>query len=304
MKINNIDQYRELAAKVLKEDAAAVEVLLESMYKNGERSDAHLYESELYSLLAGGKRVRPALVLEFCRLFGGNTEDALPFAVAVEMIHTSSLIHDDLPCMDDDDLRRGRPTNHKVYGEAVALLAGDGMLMDAFGVVAGNTRVPPEVRADAVQLLSLASGSFGMVRGQIIDMFGETHALSEEELLTLHNNKTGALIRVSAQLGCLAAGYRKGSAEMTAAEHYADKIGLVFQIIDDLLDVTSSAEVMGKSVGGDATHHKNTYLTFHAIEEAEMIAERLTEEALDEISAFANAERLVALGAYLAVRKH
>ncbi len=299
-----LDQYRELAIQVLKEDAASVEALLDTMYRNGQRSDAHLYESERYSLMAGGKRVRPALVLEFCRLFGGNTEDALPFAAAVEMIHTSSLIHDDLPCMDDDDLRRGRPTNHKVYGEAVALLAGDGMIMDAFGVVAGNTRVPSEARTEAVALLSLASGSFGMVRGQIIDMFGETHALTEEELLTLHNNKTGALIRVSAQLGCLAAGYGKGTPEMTAAEHYADKIGLVFQIIDDLLDVTSSAEIMGKSVGGDAAHHKNTYLTFHAIEEAEAIAEKLTQEALLEIGAFPNAERLVALGAYLAVRKH
>ncbi len=304
MNENTIEKYRKLAVEVLKEDAAAVETLLDTMYRDGQRSDGHLYESERYSLMAGGKRVRPALVLEFCRLFGGNAEDALPFAAAVEMIHTSSLIHDDLPCMDDDDLRRGRPTNHKVYGEAVALLAGDGMIMDAFGVAAGNTRVSFEARAEAVQLLSLASGSFGMVRGQIIDMFGETHALTEEELLTLHNNKTGALIRVSAQLGCLAAGYGRGTPEMTAAVHYADRIGLVFQIIDDLLDVTSSAEIMGKSVGGDAAHHKNTYLTFHSAEEAARVAESLTQEALKEIAAFPNSERLVALGAYLAVREH
>ena len=299
-----LEKYRLLAAEVLSEDAALVESLLDTMYRNGGRSDSHLYESERYSLMAGGKRVRPALVLEFCRLFGGNVEDALPFAAAVEMIHTSSLIHDDLPCMDDDDLRRGRPTNHKVFGEAVALLAGDGMIMDAFGVAAGNTRVPPEARAEAVQLLSLASGSFGMVKGQIMDMFGETHALTEEELLTLHNNKTGALIRVSAQLGCLAAGYKKGTPEMSAAEQYADRIGLVFQIIDDLLDVTSSAEVMGKSVGGDATHHKNTYLTFHSMDEASEMAKKLTEEALSEIGVFPHSERLVAVGAFLAVRNY
>ncbi len=297
-------QYQALATQVLKEDAKLTEALLDTLYRDGTRSDGHLYESERYSLMAGGKRVRPALVLEFCRLFGGDVEDALPFAAAVELIHTSSLIHDDLPCMDDDDLRRGRPTNHKVYGEAVALLAGDGMIMDAFGVAAGNTRVSPEARAEAVRLLSLAAGSFGMVRGQIIDMFGETHALTEAELLTLHNNKTGALIRVSAQLGCLAAGYFPDSPEMVAAEGYADRIGLVFQIIDDVLDVTSTPEAMGKSVGGDVAHNKNTFLSFHTIKEAETMAEVLTAEALSALEGYAGAERLLALATYLVSRKN
>lgn len=297
------NQYHELALRVLREDAKLTEALLDTMYREGIRCDSHLFESERYSLMAGGKRVRPALVLEFCRLFGGHVEDALPFAAAVELIHTSSLIHDDLPCMDDDDLRRGRPTNHKVYGEAVALLAGDGMIMDAFGVAAGNIRVSPEARAEAVQLLSLAAGSCGMVRGQIIDMFGETHTLTEEELLTLHNNKTGALIRVSAQLGCLAAGYASGSPEMSAAEDYANRIGLVFQIIDDILDVTSTPEVMGKSVGGDVAHHKNTFLSFHTIDEAKRMAEALTVEALSVLDDYPHSDRLRALATFLVTRK-
>ena len=294
----------ELALQILSEDAKLTESLLDTMYRDGTRCDSHLYESERYSLMAGGKRVRPALVLEFCRLFGGHIEDALPFAAAVELIHTSSLIHDDLPCMDDDDLRRGRPTNHKVYGEAVALLAGDGMIMDAFGVTVGNTRVSPETRAEAVRLLSLAAGSFGMVKGQIIDMYGETHALTEEELLTLHNNKTGALIRVSAQLGCLAAGYLTGTPEMAAAEGYANRIGLVFQMIDDILDVTSTPEAMGKSVGSDAAHNKNTFLSFHSIPETEAMADRLTHEAVALIRDYPGSDRLCAIAAFLAVRKH
>ena len=304
MEKNLLEQYKETALEILAEDAKLTEALLDTMYRDGSRCDRHLYDSERYSLMAGGKRVRPTLVLEFCRLLGGNVEDALPFAAAVELIHTSSLIHDDLPCMDDDDLRRGRPTNHKVYGEAVALLAGDGMIMDAFGVAAGNDRVSPEARAEAVRLLSLAAGSFGMVKGQIIDMFGESNLLTEEELLTLHRHKTGALIRVSAQLGCLAAGYFSGSPEMAAAEAYAERIGLVFQIIDDILDVTSTPEEMGKSVGSDAAHHKNTFLSFHSVDEAEAMADQLTNEALSSIERMRGSERLCALAAFLAVRKH
>ncbi len=291
------------ARALLREDAAAVEAFLEPLYRGGGRTDAVLDEAMRYSLMAGGKRVRPALVMEFCRLFGGSVEAALPFAAAVEMIHTFSLIHDDLPCMDDDDLRRGRPTSHKVFGEANALLAGDALALDAFGMAAANAAVSPEARAEAVMLLSTAAGSDGMVRGQIIDMFGEQNALTYEELLTLHVHKTGALIRVSAELGCLAAGLGRGTPETVAAEGYADRIGLVFQIIDDILDVTATAEELGKSVGGDADHHKNTFLSFASIEEAEAYADRLTEEAVALIAPYPGAERLVALARYLAVRR-
>ena len=247
--------------------------------------------------------MRPALTLEFCRLFGGDPPNALPFAAAVETIHTFSLIHDDLPCMDDDDLRRGRPTNHKVFGEAYALLAGDGLALDAFGMAASNGAVSPEARVEAVRLLSAASGTAGMVRGQIVDMFGEQNTLTYEELLFLHAHKTGALIRVAAQLGVLAAGLGADSPEMEAAVGYAERIGLAFQVIDDILDVTSTPEAIGKSVGGDADPHKNTFLSFKSIPEAEAFAASLTEEAIALLQPFDGSERLVALARYLAVRK-
>lgn len=295
--------YETLAKALLQEDAAQVESLLDTMYRGGGRCDAVLDEACRYSLMAGGKRVRPALTLEFCRLFGGEPTDALLFAAAVEMIHTFSLIHDDLPCMDDDDLRRGRPTNHKVFGEAYALLAGDGLALDAFGVAASNTRVSADVRAQAVVLLSQAAGCGGMVRGQIVDMFGEENTLTYDELLFLHANKTGALIRVAAQMGCLAAGCAMGSPEMLAAEGYAERIGLAFQVIDDILDATSTPEALGKSVGGDAEHGKNTFLSFKTIPEAEAYAARLTEEAVALIAPYEGCERLAALARYLAVRK-
>jgi len=295
--------YDALAKGLLKEDAALVEGLLDTLYRGGGRCDAVLDRSERYSLMAGGKRVRPALTLEFCRLFGGRPEDALPFAAAVEMIHTFSLIHDDLPCMDDDDLRRGRPTNHKVFGEAYALLAGDGLALDAFGMAASNERVTPEARAQAVLLLSRAAGSDGMVRGQVMDMFGEQNTLTYEELLALHAHKTGALIRVAAQLGCLAAGISMDSPKMAAAVGYAERIGLAFQVVDDVLDATSTPEALGKSVGGDAEHHKNTFLSFKSVAEAEAYADRLTAGAVEIISAYEGSERLSALALYLAVRK-
>ena len=295
--------FADLAREILAEDAALTESLLDTLYRGGGRCDGILDEACRYSLMAGGKRVRPALTLEFCRLFGGDPQNALPFGAAVEMIHTFSLIHDDLPCMDDDDLRRGRPTNHKVFGEAYALLAGDGMALDAFGMAASNTAVSAEARAQAVLLLSRAAGCGGMVRGQIVDMFGEKNTLTYEELLFLHANKTGALIRVAAQLGVLAAGYGLDSPEMKAAEGYAERVGLAFQVIDDILDVTSTPEAMGKSVGGDETHHKNTFLSFASLVEAEAYAAKLTEEAVELVSHYESAEGLIALARYLAIRK-
>ena len=295
-------QEHELALAVLTEDAALTEGYLDTLYLEGSRCDRQLPEAVRYSLLAGGKRVRPTLTLEFCRMLGGQVEDALPFAAAVEMIHTFSLIHDDLPCMDDDDLRRGRPTNHKVYGEAVALLAGDALALDAFGVVASNRNVSAEARATATELLFLAAGGCGMVRGQTMDMFGESHALSLEELKELHRNKTGALIRVSAQLGVLAAGYGADSNEMADAVAYAESIGLAFQVIDDILDATATAEQLGKSVGGDAAHNKNTFLSFYSVEAAGEYARACTDEAVAHIEGYERAERLTALAQFLADR--
>lgn len=297
-----MDAWMAGAKQILKENAALTEAYLAPLYHGHKGCDGALYDAAEYSLMAGGKRVRPTLVLEFCRLFGGDPAAAVPFAAAVEMIHTFSLIHDDLPCMDNDDMRRGRLTNHKVYGEAVALLAGDAMALDAFAIAAGNDRVPPEARATAVSLLSTASGSAGMCRGQTIDMYGESHRLTEEELLTLHRHKTGALIRVAAQLGTLAAGFAPGTPEEQAAVTYAEAIGLAFQVVDDVLDVTATTEQLGKSVGGDAAHHKNTFLSFYSVEEAKAYARRLTEEAVCAIGAYPGAERLTDLAHYLAVR--
>ena len=192
---------RDLALDVLKENKKAVEEELEKIYTVQEGPAAQLYEAERYSLLAGGKRIRPALVLETCKMLGGNTEAAMPFACAVEMVHTYSLIHDDLPCMDNDDLRRGKPTNHKVVGEACATLAGDGLLTDAFSVCAMNPHVSGDCAATAVAVLSGAAGSYGMVKGQMTDIYGETNRLNEQELVELHMGKTGSMICASVQLG-------------------------------------------------------------------------------------------------------
>ncbi len=262
-----------------------------------------LLDAEQYSLFAGGKRIRPTLVLEFCRLFGGRDEAALPFAAAVEMIHTYSLIHDDLPCMDNDDLRRGKPTNHKVFGEAIALLAGDALLTGAFEVASTNTAVTPEIAAMATAYLAANAGRYGMIGGQVMDIAGEHRKLSAEELLKLHSLKTGALINASCVLGALAAGISPGDSAMEKVVLYAEKIGLAFQIVDDLLDQTGDEKLLGKKTGADKEHEKNTFLSFYTIEEAQFYADRLTAEAIDAIRSFEESETLVSLAKWLATRK-
>ena len=257
-----------------------------------------------YSLGIGGKRIRPVLLLEFCRACGGDVQKALPFAVALEMIHTYSLIHDDLPCMDDDDLRRGRPTNHKVFGEDIAILAGDGLLTDAFGVILSCPYASAQSRADAALALSRGAGSFGMVKGQVIDMFGEKNALSQQELLALHRGKTGALIEAAVRLGCHAAELDASDARMQALIAYAQGIGLAFQVLDDVLDVTQTAEVMGKSVGSDARDQKTTFMRFYDVEGARAYAKRLTESAIDAIAPLENSHGLIELAKYLMNRNY
>lgn len=270
-------------------------------------NDIHLQvllDAERYSIFAGGKRIRPALVLEFCRLFGGEDRAALPFACAVEMVHTYSLIHDDLPCMDDDDMRRGRATNHKVFGEANALLAGDALLTYAFEITAQNRYVSDLCAAGAVVALAKAAGSLGMVGGQIIDLLGEKTDLDFETLLRLHRLKTGAMIRVSALLGCMAAGLAKGDMKSVAASEYAEKIGLVFQIIDDILDVTGDASLLGKDCGNDAAHNKTTFMTYFSPEDARAYASELTDRAVASIKDYPGSEHLCGLAFYLLDRDH
>lgn len=273
---------QEVFQQRLEEDRKLVEEALHQVCQ-GWRRYADLTEAMEYSLLAGGKRIRPVLVLETCRLCGGDPALALPLACGVEMIHTYSLIHDDLPAMDDDDLRRGRPTNHKVYGEATAILAGDGLLTAAFGVLT-QAELPAERVVEAVSCLSREAGPEGMVGGQVLDMAGEGRALTRGELEQLQQLKTGALISAAAELGCIAAG---GTEEQRCAvREYARCIGRAFQIQDDILDVTSTTELLGKPVHSDEKNEKTTYVTWKGIEKAHEDVERLTQEAVDLLRKF------------------
>lgn len=255
--------------------------LQESCFVYAGEPQQTLFEAMRYSLLAGGKRLRPMMTLEFCRMCGGSWEDALPFGAAVEMVHTYSLIHDDLPCMDNDDYRRGRLTNHKVYGEATAVLAGDALLTAAFSRL---TMAPYDAatRIRAVEVLSGCAGELGMVGGQILDMASENRACSEQETLDIQYRKTGALIRAACLLGVLAGG---GSAvQLQAAEVFADHLGLAFQIRDDMLDVIGDAKTLGKAVGVDAG--KNTFVRLLGMEACQKLVEEHSALAIEALSAF------------------
>ena len=244
--------------------------------------NAGLAEAMRYSLLAGGKRIRPLLVLEFCRIAGGNVEKALPVACAIEMLHTYSLIHDDLPCMDNDELRRGKPTNHMVYGECTATLAGDALQAEAFGTIL-RCDLPPAVKANCAEILAGAVGLDGMCGGQFLDMSWEGRALTEQELSEINIRKTGALLVAACQMGVAAAG---GSELMLAAAgHYGSAIGMAFQIRDEMLDVLSTAEELGKPIGSDLEENKNTYMVLMGREGCEKTIAKLTDFAknvLDE----------------------
>ncbi len=286
----------------LSRNATIVENAMRAIYSE-DPDIASLLDSERYSLFAGGKRIRPALTLEFCKLFGGEESAAIPFACAVEMIHTYSLIHDDLPCMDDDDLRRGKPTNHKVFGETIALLAGDSLLTGAFEVAASNTEAGADVSAMAVAYLASCAGRYGMIGGQVMDIEGERRKLTLDELLKLHSLKTGALISAASVMGALAAGVRLDDKAMKDVITYAENIGLAFQIVDDILDCTGDEATLGKRVGSDAEHQKNTFMSFYSLEEAQFYADRLTQEAINAVRKYPESDALCALAEWLAKRK-
>ena len=254
----------------------------------------NLVSSMEYSLTAGGKRVRPMLVMEFAKLCGGSEEAAMPFACAIEMIHTYSLIHDDLPCMDNDDLRRGKPTNHKVYGEACALLAGSGLLTLAFEAASSERAVSlnsTEKCLAAVRVLSEAAGAVGMLGGQIIDLESEGKSVDVDHLKIMDAKKTGALIIAAAKLGCISAGASKE--QIDAAVSYAENIGLAFQIVDDMLDITSSTEELGKPVGSDSEN----------VDECRKISEELTENAVKALEVFENDTETLKKFAYYLLRR-
>ena len=260
----------------------------------------NLYDAMRYSLLTGGKRLRPVLVLEACRLCGGAVEDALPFAGAIEMVHTYSLIHDDLPCMDDDDLRRGRPTNHKVFGEANAVLAGDGLLTAAFEtMLAPGQKLPPERVLEAAGILARAAGGRGMVGGQVLDIMSQERELSEQEVLDIQSRKTGALINAACALGAIAGG---GSEEQfEAACQFAAGLGLAFQIRDDMLDVIGTQSELGKATGMDG--EKNTFVRLYGLEKCEELVRKYTDYAISALSVFEDTEYIVALAHSLTTRR-
>lgn len=253
-----------------------------------------------YSLLNGGKRLRPAFVLEFCRVCGGDIDKAIEFACAVEYIHTYSLIHDDLPCMDDDDIRRGSPSCHKMFGEATALLAGDALLTHAFDIIA-SSELPDSRISKAVMLLSQNAGVGGMIGGQVLDiLYEEKVEPTVSEVIDVYRMKTGALISAACLLGCIAAG--ADEYKMAAASKYAYNIGVAFQIQDDILDIEGDEEKIGKPVGSDEDNEKSTYVTMVGIEKAKNDVERLTNNAIKYLDEFEDNEFLVALSKYLISR--
>ena len=288
--------------KRLEADCALVEQWLGRCFADRERY-GKLYDAMEYSLMAGGKRIRPALTLETCRMCGGDAERALPFACAVEMVHTYSLIHDDLPCMDDDDLRRGKPTNHKVFGEATAVLAGDALLTAAFEMMSEHRAGLDAGRVlEAVDCLSHAAGAAGMVGGQIVDMEGEERPLTLEELEQMQSLKTGALICAAAEMGCILAG---GSAQQRAAvREYAQCVGRAFQVRDDMLDVTSTAQVLGKPIGSDQENGKTTFVTALGLERCGALVEELTQRAIAALDGFDQPDFHIWLARLLAGRDH
>ena len=290
--------------RYLKERGALVERLLDAAAPQSEGPSARLDEAMRYSLLDGGKRLRPILALASCEAVGGALDDAALFACAVEMIHTYSLIHDDLPCMDDDDLRRGRPTSHKVYGEAIATLAGDALLTDAFGVLARSPLAAgaPGLLVETLAELSEAAGSRGMVAGQVIDLLGEGRAMELGELEYLHGRKTGALFLAAVRGGARLGGATAG--QMESLSIYAKALGLCFQVVDDILDVEASTEQMGKRTGKDQAHGKNTYPGLLGLERSREFARELSNRAIGALSNFdARAEPLRALAAFVVERK-
>lgn len=286
-----------------KEKVKIVDEYLSRIIEERENPQKIIYEAMNYSLLSEGKKLRPVLLLGAYELFRDDLKEALPFACAMEMIHTYSLIHDDLPAMDNDDYRRGKLSNHKKYGQATAILAGDGLLNKAFetGLEASiNSKSMNAVKA--LKIIADSSGTEGMIGGQVVDMEGDEIINSIEDLKYMYSLKTGAIIKSSVIAGAQLAG--ADEEEMRQLGSYAEKIGIGFQIEDDILDVTGTPEKLGKAVGSDAANKKITYLTFRSIEEARQDVEKFTQEAIESLSMFGGrAEYLVELAKFLTNRE-
>lgn len=285
---------------IMNEDIEAVNKAIISYlpgYDDGQRS---VVRAMKYSLANGGKRLRPIFVIEFCKACGGTLRDALPFACAIEYIHTYSLIHDDLPCMDDDDMRRGQPSCHKMFGESTALLAGDALLTHAFEI-ASSSDLPLERVNAAVSLLAQNAGVGGMIGGQVLDLMYEKYQPELNEIITVHKLKTGALISASCILGSIAAG--ADDDKIKAASKFAYNLGIAFQIKDDLLDVLGDEKKLGKPIGSDAENNKKTYVDIVGIEKAQNDVKMLTNAAIAQLSHFHNSEFIEELANYLIERE-
>lgn len=267
----------------------AFETELFSYLPRDNGNERKLIQAMKYSLEAGGKRVRPRLVLEFNKACGGNLQAAMPFAAAVEMVHTYSLIHDDLPCMDDDDLRRGKPSNHKVFGENIAVLAGDALLTLAFETLTGERAVSlagESACCKAAATLASYAGAVGMVGGQVIDLMSENKQVTADIIYEIEYKKTSCLIKAACELGCLSAG--ANASQIEAASRYGECLGIAFQIQDDILDCTSTDEELGKPVGSDAENQKSTFVSLMGIKKAKENVQTLTKSAVDALRVFDN----------------
>lgn len=265
---------------------------------------ASLHKAMRYSIFAGGKRIRPILMIAACEAVGGDSERVMPAACAMEMIHTYSLIHDDLPAMDDDDFRRGRPTNHKVFGEATAILAGDALLTEAFILLSNpeaNSGIAPEINRRVIHAIARCAGSLGMVGGQVVDMESEGNAIDFPTLEYIHTHKTGALILASIQAGALVGG--ADDAAFAALTRYGEAAGLAFQVADDILDVVGDQAQLGKDVGSDQARGKATYVALLGLEEARRRARDLRDLALSALEPLGErAEPLRSIANYIVDR--
>ena len=278
-----------------------VDQMLSGLFDAPNAPHHRLLEAMRYSLNAGGKRLRPVLVLSFCEACGGDVQKALPVACAIEMVHTYSLIHDDLPCMDDDDLRRGKPTNHVVFGECTAVLAGDALQAEAFRTIL-SADLPAEVRAECARLLSVAAGIDGICGGQQLDMEGDGKSLTRGALLEIHKRKTASMIVAACRMG-IACG-QGNTAQIEASNRYAEALGLAFQIRDDMLDQISTEEELGKPIGSDAQEEKTTFMSLYGLEHCQQEVHALTEEAAAAVAdMFDNSDFLQALAHSLESRR-
>lgn len=271
----------------LKVKQKAINTWLERLIPHKDAFPSTIHKSMHYSLMAGGKRLRPILALAASEAVGGDEETVLPFSCAIEMVHTYSLIHDDLPAMDNDDLRRGKPTSHKVFGEGIAILAGDALLTHAFITVSNPEyakNLDPAIRIMIIHELAKASGTEGMIGGQVMDLEAQNRSSGLDEISTIHKLKTGSLIKASTKIGALAAGAHKRDVETLSA--YGQHLGLAFQIVDDLLDIEGEEEVIGKTSKSDLTNHKSTYPAIMGIEESRKKARKSIDRALAVIEHF------------------